>query len=137
MESSVINTTSNQNLITNNFLEELEITFEQNSLISKFMNLYDLNMSIQNVHLEMEFELTKINMKYLVSILNCFTHDNIENHKIKMLKLLDFILYEFKRLRIKYEEMTEFYFSLDEENKYIRNIKNLLLTDELKPTKVG
>ena len=54
-----------------------------------------------------------------------------------MLKIYDFILYEFKRLRNKYYEINELYFSLDEEKKYALNIKSFMDSDVLKPTKIG
>lgn len=140
MESSINTSEKNQNVITNNFLEDLEICMDEIQKISKVLSVYDTNVALKNFHFEIEFEMTKLNLKFLEGILSCFEdykYENSEKHTVKMLKLYDFILYEFKRLRSKYEEMNEFYFNLDEENKYISNIKNFMELEELKPTKIG
>jgi hypothetical protein len=91
--------------------------------IDSFFAIYDMNGDHKNIYLEKEFELAKLNIKYLDNILSALS-GNIT--QIQMLKLYDYIIYQFKRLRIKYEEMETDYFSLDEENKYITNIKMLL-----------
>ncbi len=138
MENSV--DTTKQNSITNTFIEQFEISLGIIQSIMKIFEVYDTNASSKNYDLEMEFELTKLNLGFLESILSCFMNykqEVTEPHKIKMLKLFDFILYELKRLRNKFEEVSDFYFSIDEENKYIRNIKNFMDTEELKPTKLG
>lgn len=140
MQSSVNSLSDKQNSITNSFLEEAERSLEEVRKIWKTLLYYDLNMQLKNFHLEIEFDLIKLNLRYLESILSCFEgykNDYMESLKVKMLKLFDFILHEFKRLRNKYEEMNEFYFGLDEENKYIINIKKFMKVDELKPTKIG
>lgn len=125
---------------TNNFLEELEIFLSSSNKISEILTEYDKNIEIKNFHLEIEFDMTKLNLKYLEKILGCFMgfkSNQCESHKFKLMKLYDFTLYEFKRLRNKYEEINEIYYSLDEEQKFMINIKSFLDCNSLVPTKIG
>jgi hypothetical protein len=129
-----------QNSITNSFIEQLDICLSTIESIMKILDSYDSDVSIKNYDMEVEFELIKFNLKFVSNFIGCFLNykqEIIESHKIKMLKLFDFTLYELKRLRKKFEEVSDTYFSVDEENKYIKNIKSLTETEELKPTKLG
>jgi hypothetical protein len=126
--------------LTNIFIEELEQSLQLNEKINDTLSFYYNNEQLKNFYIEIEFELVKLNLKYLSSILSCFIEyktTDTENHQIKMLKLYDFTVYEFKRLRNKYEDLNEFYFSLDEECKYIRNIKTFMESEILKPSRAG
>jgi hypothetical protein len=100
--------------------EELDLLLNLIRKIATLVTLYDNKNDISYFYIEMENELLKINLKYLDSIINCFTERSGNKN---LLKLYDFIVYEFKRLRSKYEEMDVHYFSLDEESRYVANIK--------------
>ena len=118
--------------ILNNILEALETCLSRIFIITKILADYDENEFNKNFDLEIEFDLLKLNARYLENILFCFTvnkAEDKESNTIKLLKLMDFVLYEFKRLRIKYEEISEFYFSLDQENKIVNNIKRFMEKD--------
>lgn len=128
------NKESNHNLTANNFYELSEsISLILISISSKFAT-YEANLNFWNFQLEMHFEMTKVNIKFLESVLSSL---NGEASKSKMLKLYDFISYEFKRLRSKYEEMNETLFNIDEENKYVINIKSLMTKSEIIPSKLA
>jgi hypothetical protein len=129
-----------QNSITNTFIEQLDLSLSTIESIMKILDIYNSNVSIKNYDMEVEFELIKLNLKFMANFLGCFLNykqEIVESHKIKMLKLFDFTVYELRRLRKKFEEVSDVYFNIDEENKYIRNIKSLMETEELKPTKLG
>jgi hypothetical protein len=126
--------------ITNSFLEALETCLSKIFIITKILGDYHENEFNKNFDLEIEFEILKLNGRYLENILSCFSDyksDEKDANLIKLLKLMDFVSYEFKRLRIKYEEISEFYFSLDQENKYVNNIKRFMEADSFKPSKIG
>ena len=130
----------NQNSITNSFIEQLDVCLSTIESIMKILDIYNSDSSIKNYYMEVEFEFIKFNLKFLEMFLACFLNykqEVIESHKIKMHKLFDFTIYELKRLRKRFEEVSDSYFSVDEENKYIKNIKSLSETEELKPTKLG
>jgi hypothetical protein len=124
----------NQSWITNNFFELTESSSIVIISILTNLTLYEENMNFRNFQLEMHFELTRINCKFLECVLSGLIG---EGQKIKMLKCYDFISYEFKRLRNKYEEMSEMLFTVDEENKYVLTIKSLMINDDIKPSKLG
>jgi hypothetical protein len=126
--------------ITNNFLEEIEKCIEADFVIKTNLSFYEMDIDKKNFYLEIDFELTKLNLKYLDGILNLFRDykfDHSQNNKVRMLALNDYILYDFKRLRERYKEMNELYFSLDDENKFTKNIKYFMDTEKLVPTRVG
>ena len=130
----------NYTYLINNFIEALESCLSKIFIITKIIGKYNEKEVFKNFDLEIEFELIKLNLKYLENILCCFVDfksEEKETHLIKMFKLNDYILYEFKRLRIKYEEIAEFYFSIDQENKYVNNLRKFMETCTLKPTKIG
>jgi hypothetical protein len=124
----------NQSWITNNYFELTESSSIIIISILTNLTLYDNNMNFRNFQLEMHLELTKINCKFLEYVLTSLTG---EGQKIKMLKCYDFISYEFKRLRKKYEEMNEMLFTVDEENKYVLIIKSFMINEDIKPSKLG
>jgi hypothetical protein len=127
--------------ILNSILEALETCLSRIFIITKILADYKENEFNKNFDLEIEFDLLKLNSRYLENILSCFAVNKAEDKEantIKLLKLMDFVLYEFKRLRIKYEEISEFYFSLDQENKFVNNIKRFMEKDSLiHPRKFG
>jgi hypothetical protein len=114
------NNESSENQYITQYNEEIDNIIDIIRKIGSFFSVYDQKTDYKNIYLEKEFELTRLNLKYLDTILSCLFNNLTQ---IKMLKLYDYIIYEFKRLRIKYEEMDTDYFTLDEEIKYISNIK--------------
>jgi hypothetical protein len=120
--------------LTHQYSEEIENIMIIVRKIGTFLSLYDTKLEYKTFFLEMEFELTKLNLKYIDTIISCTQN---ETFNIKLLKLYDFIIYEFKRLRSKYEEMNTNYFSLDEESKYIENIRNIIDKPVIKFSKMG
>ena len=123
-----------QSLITNNFFELSESSSVILISILSNLALYDSNFNFRNFQLEMHLELTRIDAKFFEAVLGSLTGGG---HKMKMLKFYDFISYDFKRLRTKYEEMNESFFDIDEENKYVVNIRSIMLREHIKPSKLG
>jgi hypothetical protein len=117
------NNSLSENQYVSQYIEEIDNIMSIIRKIGSFFSLYDGKTEYKNIYLEKEFQLTKLNLKYLDTIISGILGNMTQ---IKMLKLYDYIIYEFKRLRIKYEEMDTDYFTLDEENKYITNIKIFL-----------
>jgi hypothetical protein len=110
---------SDINIQINEEIEHLQNLIRK---ILTFLNIYNNKINIPYFYLDMENELLKLNLKYLDTILNHYSDRKNKN----LLKLYDFTIHEFKRLRSKYEEMEINYFSLDEESKYIFNIKQFM-----------
>jgi hypothetical protein len=115
--------------ISKHIHEEIELLMNLIRKIATLLGLYINKTDGSYFYIEIENELLKINLKYLDTILNCYLHGNGQKG---LLKLYDFTVFEFKRLRSKYEEMDRHYFSLDEENRYIGNIKLFIDFDSLK-----
>ena len=84
----------------------------------------------------MEIEYSTFMLKYLNVLLKSLESKTCI--KIEVLKLNDFMPYEFRRLRFKYETDNQFnYFSLNDENFFMRNIKLFLNTKQFIETKLG
>lgn len=126
--------------ISISFLDQVEMIQCDISKLIEILEIYDSNIEMKNFEIEIEFDLVMLNAKFLQNILSSYknvTTERMDPLKIRMMKLYDFIIYEFKRLRNKYEDINDYYFNIDEENKYITNINLIKEAIELKPTKMG
>jgi hypothetical protein len=123
--------------ISISFLDQVEMIQNDISKLIEILEIYDSNFEMKNYEIEIEFDLLMLNAKFLQIILSSYHSERIEPLKIRMMKLYDYVIYEFKRLRNKYEDINDYSFSIDEENKYITNINLIKEAVDLKPTKMG
>jgi len=106
------------------------------------INKYNERIDYKNPHIDPCFEIILLLTKYLLNIISCFNMGKVateafENNKSRMLRLHDFVSYEFKRLRNKYEDLNESYFNYDEEFILLINIKKIFELEEIKQSLVA
>lgn len=106
------------------------------------INKYNERIEYKNPHIDPCLEIILLLTKYLLNIIACLNLSNFpseayESNKTKMLRLLDFISYEFKRLRNKYEDLNESYFNFDEEFILLTNIKKIFELEEIKQSLIA
>lgn len=131
--------------VETNFYCEVEDSFDKtlhNCLLliddcSTILNKYShLCNGGGNVMTSMEIEYSSFMIKYLTVLLRSLESKTCI--KKDVLKLNDYMLYEFKRLRYKYEIENQFnYFSINDESLFMRNTKLFLCTEEFIETKLG
>jgi hypothetical protein len=131
------------------FYEELEYCSKEFKKLLDIVHILKAKSSSNQVKLR-NFDLIHLNFNFLLALFNLFKFDQtkkIEKNlfKIYMLKIYDFVVKEFARLRKIYENFH--YFSTDEEKRYLEALR-VLCTDEtsfklnsneinLVPSKIG
>jgi len=132
-----ISQTPYNNPINNLFYEKLDKCL---GLIKKILLIFLAfeNKDLNSFYIRLEFKFSQLNYMYINGLLNCFQgYRNKESHKAESLRIYDFIVYEFSKLRTFYLEATGEYFNLDEELKYCKNIQVIFENDHLLPSRNG
>lgn len=127
------------------FYEELEYCSKEfKKLIDIVTILLKNNSNTLNKETQRNYEIINFNFNYLQAMMNLFKFDQtkkIENVLIRiyLIRLYIYVIEEFGRLRKNYDNF--FYFSKDEENRYLENLRVLVKENvgelNLYPSKVG
>ena len=125
-----------------NLKEEINPLIQDLKITEIMINKYNERIDYKNPHIDPCLEIILLLTKYLLNIISCFqlgssASETYENNKTKMLQLLDFISYELKRLRNKYEDLNESYFNYDEEFILLTNIKKIYELEEIKQSLIA
>jgi len=124
-----------------NIKDEINPLIQNLQITENIINKYNSRIDFKNPHIDPCFDIMLFLTKYLISIVSCLNYGETieiyENNKTKMLRLYDFICYEFKRLRNKYEDFNENYFNYDEEFIFLTNIKKIFELEELKQSLIA
>jgi len=125
-----------------NLKEEINPLIQDLKITENMINKYNERIDYKNPHIDPCLEIILLLTKYLLNIISCFqlgssASETYETNKTKMLQLLDFISYELKRLRNKYEDLNESYFNYDEEFILLTNIKKIYELEEIKQSLIA
>jgi len=106
------------------------------ALLKTVLSLYVAfeNKDINSFYLQLEFKFSKLNFTFIKGLLTCFKSFQKESHKAQCLRIYDFIVYEYAKLRNFYLEATGDYFNLDEELKYCKIIQVVYENQDLLPS---
>lgn len=118
--------------------EDIKLIIQKLQATEFIIRNYNERIEFKNPHVDPSFEIILLLLKYLNNIFCCFLIKNpYENNKTLMLRLYDFVTYDFKRLRNKYEDLNESYFNYDEEYILLSNIKKIYDLEDIKPSSVS
>ncbi len=128
--------------IKRNINDEIDTLFKNLNISENIINKYNERIDYKNPHIDPFLEIILLLTKYLINIISCLNVESelenvYENNKTKMLRLYDFISYEFKRLRNKYEDLNDNYFNYDEEYIFLLNIKRIYELEEIKESQIS
>ena len=142
MENFIENKGAEKYITNKNIKEEINPLIQNLQTSENIINKYNERIEFKNPHIDPCFEIILLLTKYLINIISCFINSGnsveiYENNKTKMLRLYDFICYDFKRLRNKYEDLNENYFNYDEEFILLTNIKKIFELEEIKQSLIA